>query len=265
MNENTERVAAGYDTVYAALPRSATFGRIWHEHAMGADFPDGFEHISFLTLADMRRMATELRLHDGSVLLDLACGMGGPGLWLAREGGARLIGLDISEAAVAGARQRARTLGMAQGATFERGSFAETGLEGASVDAAMSVDALQYAPDKQAAFDEIARVLKPGGRLCVVCFVLEPERVAALPIFGDDPVPDYAPLLERAGFDVTAYDETAGWKHRVTSAYQAVIDAKDMLAGEMGDAACNALLGEMTLTLQLQPYRSRVLFAATRR
>jgi hypothetical protein len=51
----------------------------------------------------------------------------------------------------------------------------------------------------------------------------------------------------------------------VTSAYQAVIDAKDILAGEMGDAACNALLGEMTLTLQLQPYRSRVLFAATRR
>jgi ubiquinone/menaquinone biosynthesis C-methylase UbiE len=262
MNDrDVQAVAAGYDAVYASLPASASFHRLWRAHASGNDFPEGFEHISFVTLAEMRDMTDALALHEGETLLDLACGMGGPGLWIARESGAQLIGLDISTTALKAARERATRVDV-RNARFVHGAFAATGLDAASVDGAMSIDALQYAPDKQAAFDEIARVLRPGGRLLLACFELDSARVNGLPVFGTDPVEDYAPLLQQAGFDVQRYDKTPGWRERVTAAYQAIIDAKERLTEELGEGAYTALSGEVTLTLQLQPYRRRVFVVA---
>src|SRR5438874_8018819 len=147
-NDEEQRVAAGYDVVYAALPRSATFARIWREHAAGADFPNGFDHISFVTLAELRRMTDALQLSPNALLVDLACGMGGPGLWIARESRALLRGIDLSSVAVAAARARAQELDMSEIVEFSRGSFAETGVEPAVADGVMSVDALQYTSDK---------------------------------------------------------------------------------------------------------------------
>lgn len=263
-DSDVERVAAGYDAVYATLPRSAMFDRLWRTHACGDDFPAGFEHISFITLEELRAMSRALRLHAGDTLLDLACGMGGPGLWMARENRAKLIGADVSMVALAAARERAANTGVAS-ARFLRGSFAETGLGAGSVDGVMSIDALQYAPGKQAAINEMARVLRPGGRLVFACFELDPARVAGLPVLGTDAVGDYAPLLDNAGFDVDRYEETPGWRERVTAVYQAILDARPALTQELGEGAYNALAGEVMLTLQLRPYRRRVFVSATKR
>lgn len=264
-DEDVAAVAAGYDAVYGAIAGSAGFARIWRTHALGADYPVGFEHISFLNLAELRELASALALGRGDTLADLACGMGGPGLWIARAAGARVTGIDASAVDVAHARARAAAQGMQADATYAVGTFAATGLGEASVDAVMSSDALQYAPDKRAALREMARILKPGGRLAIGCFEVNAERVAGLPIFGTDPVGDYAPLLADAGFETTSYREFDGWDARVTATYQAVVDAADELTAEMGEGAYNALRGECALTLQLRPYPRRVLFTALRR
>jgi hypothetical protein len=84
-------VRDGYDAVYGALPRGETFNRIWREHAYGGDFPAEFAHIGFLTVSEARRMLGLLGVRDGDVLVDLACGAGGPGLWAAQESGASTI------------------------------------------------------------------------------------------------------------------------------------------------------------------------------
>jgi SAM-dependent methyltransferase len=266
MNDNDQQlIAAGYDAVYAATPRSPTLAAIWRKHALGPDYPEGFEHISFLTLAELRMVADELRLDANSRFVDLACGLGGPGLWVARETGAQLTGVDLSPVAVAGARDRAARLGLSAAARFSIGTFAETGLGDAAFDAAMSADALQYAPDKEAALVETARILRPGGRLVFACFEVEAERVAGLPVLGTDPIGDYRPLLDRAGFDVSSYAETTNWRKRMTGAYQGIINAKPSLTEEMGDAGYSALFGEVSLTLQIQPYSSRVFVSAIRR
>jgi SAM-dependent methyltransferase len=264
-NDDLQRVAAGYDAVYAAIPKSPALAGIWREHALGAGYPEGFEHISFVTLAELRSMASELRLDAGSTFVDLACGLGGPGLWVARETGAKLAGIDLSPVAVAGARERAERLGLSNIAQFSAGTFAETGLSATAFDGAMSCDALQYAPDKQAALHEAARILRPGGRLVFACFEFDAGRVAGLPVLGTDPVGDYRPLLERTGFEVSSYAETPGWRARLTGAYQGIADAKAALTDEMGDAAYSSLLGEVAVTLQIQPYKSRVLVSAIRR
>ena len=257
-------VAQGYDAVYDAMPRSPTLLRLWKQLVAGEDYPDDFYHISFITRPDLRRLARALALAPGSRFSDVGCGMGGPALWIARETGAHLSGVDLSPVAVAHAEKRAQSLGLAAAARFSVGSFAQTGLESASVDAAMSVDALQYAPDKAAALREFARIIRPGGALAFFAFKLHPERARGLPVIGDDPVDDYRPLLNAAGFDVLHYDQTLAWHDRLFTAYGAVIDAQDALRHEMGDLATAAILSEMTLTLDRDIYSGRI-FALARR
>ena len=126
----------------------------------------------------------------------------------------------------------------------------------------MSADAFQYAPDKRAALAEIARVLRGGGRLVIFTFELDPSRCARLPVLDSDPVSDYRGLLEGAGFRVVSYQETAGWRDRLESAYRAIVAAGSALTAEMGKMAARALLMETALTLEYQPYCGRVLIVA---
>jgi SAM-dependent methyltransferase len=62
-------------------------------------------------------------------------------------------------------RGRAARLGLADRVRTAEGSFGNLPLPGAGVAAVMSIDALLFAPDKRAAARELARVLRPGGRL----------------------------------------------------------------------------------------------------
>ncbi len=257
-------IAGGYDAVYAAVPNSPTLRRIWHEMAEDVDFPEEFAHISFTTLPELERMATELRLNPGDTLVDLGCGMAGPALWMARETKAHLIGVDASRVATERAAARAATLGLGEQVRFVVGSYADTGIEAGTADGAMSEDALQYSPNKEATMAEVARVLRSGGRFVFTAYEADPERAAGLPILGVDIVDDYRPLLEKAGFAVTAYEEVPGWPEPMTATYAAVVEAKDALMREMGEAATNVLVLEMGLTLANKPYRRRVLAAATR-
>lgn len=256
-------VADGYDAVYAAWPTSPTLQGIWAREARGSNYPEGFEHISFLTLGEMRRIAAELQLSPGQRVLDVACGAGGPGLWVAQENRATLLGVDFSRVGVRLAARCASDRRVVA-ADFMVAAASAVGLADGSVDGALSIDALQYVPDKRAAFGEVARMLSRGSRVVFTAFELDPERVAGLPVLGIDPVSDYTPVLHETGFDVVTYEETSDWQRRLDATFGAVVAAQDILAAEMSEQAIAALLMEASLTLELQPYRRRVLVVASR-
>jgi len=159
---------------------------------------------------------------------------------------------------------RAGRVGVADRARYRQGTFAATGLAGGAADGALSVDAIQYAPDKIQVFGEARRILRPGGRLAFSAFEVDPGRAGGLPVLGVDPVPDYAPLLEEAGFSIDWYQESDGWAERVAAAFGAVMEAMAALTEEMGQAAASSLGMEAAVTLQVRPYRRRVLAAARR-
>lgn len=259
-----DQVSIGYDAFYAAWGASPALRRIWREQVTGADYPEEYSHISFLPLAELHTLTDDLALSSDQLLVDLACGAGGPGLWAAKETGARLVGIDLSPVAIERATERAAALGASDRATFRQGTFEATGLATASADAAMTIDALQYAPSKALALAEVARVVRPGGRFAFVAFELDAERIAGMPIW-EDPVGDYRPLLEDAGFDVLSYEQITGWRESVAAGFGAVLAEQDVLVDELGDAAATAVVLEATITLQLDPYRGHVLVVASRR
>jgi hypothetical protein len=105
-------------------------------------------------------------------------------------------------------------------------------------------------------------VLRRGRHLAIIAFELDPVTAA---IAWPDPVDDYRPLLDSAGFDTLRYEDIAGWKQTVRATYSAVIDARVALENELGLAAAGALHLEASLTLQIAPYCGHILAIARRR
>ncbi|MBJ7332635.1 MAG: class I SAM-dependent methyltransferase [Solirubrobacteraceae bacterium] len=107
-------------------------------------------------------VVAQANLRAGERIVDLGTGTGNAAL-LAAEAGAVATGVDPAPRLIEVATERAREAGLA--ATFGLGEAAAMDLPDDSADAILSVFGLIFAPDEVAAASEIARVLKPGGRL----------------------------------------------------------------------------------------------------
>jgi SAM-dependent methyltransferase len=140
--------AAEFDSEFAAADRSPGLRRVWQRAA--PDLPPEIEPYSFVSVALLGHLADALALSPGTTLVDLGCGRGGPGLWLAQSRGAALIGVDFSAVAVQQATDRAARFGLATQARFMVGDLAATGLADGVADAVVSIDALHFAADPTA-------------------------------------------------------------------------------------------------------------------
>ena len=182
----------------------ATFDRALQRARVSAYAPGEFVgQESFMTAGEIRALAVQAGLGPSDAVLDLCCGVAGPGRFLTRELGCVYLGVDASASAVAIARERAGDLPC----RFETAQVPP--LPAGSFDVVLLLETMLAFQDKDALVREIAAALRPGGRLA---FTLEEgppltsaER-AAMPDADTvwlTPLDEIATSLERAGLVVT--------------------------------------------------------------
>jgi tocopherol O-methyltransferase len=117
-------------------------------------------------------VADQARIKAGDLICDVGCGYGGTARVLARERGAHVTALTISEAQ----HEYARAVDPAtDNPNYLLRDWLENGLPSDAFDAVLAIESSEHMPDLERFFSEVARVLRPGGRF-VVCAWLAGER-----------------------------------------------------------------------------------------
>jgi arsenite methyltransferase len=113
------------------------------------------------------------RIPDGATVVDIGCGAGTDLLLAARRVGpaGKAIGVDMTEPMRQRAAAGAATCGLEQ-VEIRAGDAMQLPIDDHSVDVVISNGVLNLVPDKPTAVEEIARVLKPGGRVQIADIII---------------------------------------------------------------------------------------------
>src|SRR2546428_13777585 len=105
MDQRSQPQPQHWDLMYDALARSVVLDRIRRE-CYGDGYVEELKALSMVMLSELRWGAQALKLVPGASFIDLGCGLGGPGLWVARESAATVTGIDLSPPALNNGRLR---------------------------------------------------------------------------------------------------------------------------------------------------------------
>jgi SAM-dependent methyltransferase len=198
---------------------------------------------SFMTAGEIRALAVRAGVGPGVSVLDLCCGVAGPGRFLTRQLGCAYLGVEASPGAVAIARERAAGLpcrfAVAHVPPVPDGAF----------EVVLLLETMLAFEDKDALLRAIAAALRPGGRFA---FTLEegppltPDERAAMPDADTvwlTPLDELVAALEETGLAIT-WQEDHSRAHRAMAQALAgafAADAED-IAARIGRRALDELL-----------------------
>jgi demethylmenaquinone methyltransferase / 2-methoxy-6-polyprenyl-1,4-benzoquinol methylase len=118
-----------------------------------------------------RAMVAAVDPRPGQRILDVATGTGLVAFELARRGGCEVVGLDQSDDMLSGARERlAADPALSDRVRFVRGEAERLPFADGEFDALAFTYLLRYVDDRAATMRELARVVRPGGRIGMVEF-----------------------------------------------------------------------------------------------
>ncbi|MBB3084023.1 class I SAM-dependent methyltransferase [Geodermatophilus sabuli] len=215
------------------------------QRAREAAYPAG-EYVgqeSFMRAAEILHLARRAGIGPGVSVLDLCCGVAGPGRLIAAELGCHYLGLDSSASAVEIARGLAGDLPCG----FERAEVPP--LPDGRFDVVLLLETMLAFPDKGALLADVASVLEPGGRFA---FTLEEGP----PLTPDERVPmpdadtvwlielaEMAVLLREAGLTVTWQEEWSAVHHATaTSLLREFRAGTSDIARQIGPPALTELI-----------------------
>jgi SAM-dependent methyltransferase len=182
----------------------AYYGPSWHF------VPPAYRGQSRLeaTRALYGRIAGELDLRPGTRALDLGCGVGGALRAVARQSGAGVHGVALTQGEVDEGNRLCRDDALDGRCVLRRGELTALPFEDRAFDAAYAIYSLKYLPDLAPVLGEIRRVLRPGGRLAVYCLLktaaYDPTDADHVRIVGDIEYATGMPSLRTVDETVTA-------------------------------------------------------------
>lgn len=210
-----------------------------------AAYPPGefVEQESFMRASEIRAIADQGGIVAGASVLDLCCGIAGPGRFITGERGCAYLGVDYSPSAIGLARQRAGDLPC----RFE--VLRIPPIPSGPFHAVLLLETMLAFPEKAPLVRQISRALLPGGRFAFTFEegppLTEPER-ATMPDAETvwlTPLEEMLGHLEQAGLIVR-------WKQDWSRAHRAIADSlcdafrreRSEIAAEIGQRALDELL-----------------------
>jgi len=192
---------------------------------------------------EVRKLAHHARVGPGVSVLDLCCGVAGPGRMITAESGCHYLGVDCSASALATARELAGNLPC----RFEQAHLPP--LPEGRFEVVLLLETMLAFPDKDALVGGVARVLEPGGRFA---FTVEEGRPLTQQERARMPGADTVWPVELA--ELTAVLRNAGlaviWRQEHSSSHRAIATAlfrsyqadSPQIAGEIGTQATADLI-----------------------
>jgi SAM-dependent methyltransferase len=215
------------------------------ERAMATAYPAG-EYVgqeSFMLAAEVRTLARQARVGPGVSVLDLCCGVAGPGRMITAESGCHYLGVDHSARALATARQLAGNLPcrfeQAHVPPLPAGRFAVVFL----------LETMLAFPDKDALVGAVARALEPGGRFAFTVEEGQPltqqerARMPAADTVWPIELAQLSGVLRNAGLTVMWRQECSSSHHAIATALLGCYRADSpQIAGQIGTRATAELI-----------------------
>ena len=145
-------------------------------------------------------------------LLDLGCGLGGPGRFLVDQYGCSVVGVDVLPLRIEIAQALTDKTGLTDRISYRVSDATALDLEDGSFAEVWMLDVSMHIRDKRALFSEIARVLKPGG-LLVMHEQTAPIPKAMLPVTRRAPyiapsLPQLIRYVEEPGLRILTWRDT---------------------------------------------------------
>lgn len=205
------------------------------------------EQESFMRAGEIRALAERAGIAPGVAVLDLCCGVAGPGRFITRELGCDYLGVDYSASAIDIARARARDLPC----RFEVALVPPP--PPGTFDVVLLLETMLAFPDKEELLRGIAGALAGGGRFAFTLEEGQPLTGAERAQMPDadtvwlTPVDELRALLERVGLVVS-------WQDDHSDAHRAVADSL-IDAFEADATAISAQVGRQALDDLLAAHR----------
>ena len=192
---------------------------------------------------EIRTLAQQARIGPGVCVLDLCCGMAGPGRTITAESGCRYLGVDHSAGALAAAKELAGNLPC----RFEQARVPP--LPNGRFEVVILLETMLAFPDKEALVNEVARVLEPGGRFA---FTVEEGRPLTRQERAWMPSADTVWLVElgeltdvlrEAGLTVIWREDYSSAHHEIATALHRCYRAESsQIADQIGTQATTELI-----------------------
>jgi SAM-dependent methyltransferase len=232
-----------YGTAYSNFATRAV------EEVRQETYGEDFGQSSWVTGEEYRRFFEMLGLRAGEQILDVGCGSGGPALFLARETGCQVTGVDISEAGIRAGETLVRQSGLRAAATSSAVKFPAVKFYRADVceplpfgsgefDALVCLDVVCHLRDRGRIFQDWQRVLRAAGRVLltdpvVVTGLVSKDELALRSSTGHF---EFCPpgvnerLLHEAGFELDPTQDRTENEAAVSRRWH---DARDKRASEL--------------------------------
>lgn len=104
-----------------------------------------------------------MQLTENMKALDVGCGVGGPAREIVKFAGVNVVGLNNNDYQIQRATNYAAREGLSNKMSFTKGDFMQMSFPENTFDAVYAIEATVHAPNLQGVYEQIFRVLKPGG------------------------------------------------------------------------------------------------------